>query len=99
MDCISLGGLVEMNQTEILDILQEECGEVVQIVSKCRRFGIDDSYQDGETNRARLTKEVGDLMCMIQLMQEAGIVDLAEVMFAAGKKRIKLKEWSTIYED
>ena len=88
-----------MNQIEILDILQEECGEVVQIVSKCRRFGIDDAYQGGETNRSRLTKEVGDLMCMIQLMQEAGIIDIVEVMFAAGKKREKLKQWSKIYED
>ena len=89
-----------MNQTEILDILQEECGEVVQVVSKCRRFGIDDVYGDNsESNRSRLTKEVGDLMCMIQLMQEAGIVDIVEVMIAAGKKREKLKKWSTIYED
>ena len=88
-----------MNQNEILDILQEECGEVVQIVSKCRRFGLDNSYENSETNRTRLTNEVGDLMCMIQLLQEAGIVDLAEVMFAASKKRVKLKEWSKIYED
>lgn len=89
-----------MNQSEILDILQEECGEVVQVVSKCRRFGIDDVYGEGsESNRDKLTKEVGDLMCMIQLLHEAEIVDMAEVMFAAGKKRIKLKEWSKIYED
>lgn len=89
-----------MNQNEILDILQEECGEVVQVVSKCRRFGIDDVHgEDGESNRDRLTKEVGDLMCMIQLLQEAKIVDIAEVMFAAGKKRVKLKEWSKVYED
>lgn len=89
-----------MNQNEILDILQEECGEVVQIISKCRRFGLDNEYgEDAETNRSRLTKEVGDLMCMIQLMQEASIIDIAEVMFAAGKKRIKLKEWSKVYED
>ena len=89
-----------MNQTEILDILQEECAEVIQMVSKCRRFGIDDIHlKSGESNRSRLTEEVGDLMCMIQLMQEAGIVDISEVMFAAGKKRVKLKEWSKIYED
>lgn len=89
-----------MNQNEILDILQEECGEVVQIISKCRRFGLDNAYGEGnETNRTRLTNEVGDLMCMIQLLQESGIVDIAEVMFAAGKKRVKLKEWSKIYED
>jgi hypothetical protein len=47
----------------------------------------------------RLTEEIGDLMCMIQLVQESGIVDLAEVMFAAGKKRVKLKEWSKVYEN
>jgi NTP pyrophosphatase (non-canonical NTP hydrolase) len=89
-----------MNQTEILDILQEECGEVLQMISKCRRFGLDNSYGDGkETNRVRLTEEIGDLMCMIQLVQESGIVDLAEVMFAAGKKRVKLKEWSKVYEN
>lgn len=89
-----------MNQNEILDIMQEECGEVVQMISKCRRFGLDNKYGDNaETNRARLTEEVGDIMCMIQLMQEAGIVDIAEVMFAAGKKRVKLKEWSKVYED
>jgi NTP pyrophosphatase (non-canonical NTP hydrolase) len=96
-----VGGLVEkMNQKEILDILQEECAEVIQMVSKCRRFGIDDIHiKSGESNRSRLTEEVGDLMCMIQLMQEAGIVDIVEVMFAAGKKREKLKQWSKIYED
>ena len=89
-----------MNQNEILDILQEECGEVVQMISKCRRFGLDNTYgDDNETNRSRLTKEIGDLMCMIQLLQEAEIVDIAEVMFAASKKRVKLKEWSKIYED
>ena len=89
-----------MNQNEILDIMQEECGEVVQMISKCRRFGLDNQYgEQSSTNRARLTEEVGDLMCMIQLMQEAGIVDIAEVMFAAGKKRVKLKEWSKVYED
>jgi NTP pyrophosphatase (non-canonical NTP hydrolase) len=89
-----------MNQTEILDIMQEECGEVVQVISKCRRFGLDNKYtEDSATNRSRLTEEVGDLMCMIQLMQEAGIVDIAEVMFAAGKKRVKLREWSKVYED
>ena len=85
---------------EALDILQEECAELIVEISKCRRFGLDNTYgEDKETNRTRLTKEVGDLMCMIQLLQESGIVDIAEVMFAASQKRIKLKEWSKVYED
>ena len=32
---------------EILDILQEECAEVIQSVSKCRRFGLDSVYLNG----------------------------------------------------
>ena len=34
-----------MNKTtsEVMDILQEECAEVIQAVSKIRRFGIDNA--------------------------------------------------------
>ena len=47
---------------EILDILQEECGEIVQCVSKVRRFGMDNSYKDGGTQRENLTQEIGDFL-------------------------------------
>ena len=91
-----------MNQreTEILDILQEVCAEVIQMVSKCRRFGIDNQHLKADRpNREKLTEEIGDLMCMIQLAQDYGIVDADEVRAASARKQEKLQIWSNIFKD
>ena len=54
---------------EILDILQEECAEVIQAISKCRRFGMDNSYKDGGTQREHLIQELGDVTLLIELLK------------------------------
>lgn len=84
------------NHTEIMLIAQEECAEVTQAISKVFRFGIDGTH-NGDTNRARLTEEVGDLQCMIDLMCEQGIISREQVNKAADAKLKKLKRWSTIF--
>lgn len=60
-----------MNVTEAelerLTILQEECAEVIQAVSKIIRFGWN-SYHGEITNRAQLTLETGDLVSILNLM-------------------------------
>lgn len=84
-------------QEEIMLILQEECAEVTQAVSKVFRFGIDAEYNNA-TNRQRLTEELGDLLAMITLCHDYGIVDYEQVMIAKDAKLDKLKQWSTIYE-
>jgi len=79
------------NQTEILNILQEECAEVIQAVSKIRRFG-------EETNRYGFIQELADLQCMIDLCFEFDIVgdeDALDERIAA--KREKLKVYSNIF--
>ena len=82
---------------EVMDILQEECAEVIQAISKVRRFGIDEIHlKNGHSNRVHLTEEVGDLLCMIQLMMETGILIEKEVYDAAFQKRAKLQQWSNI---
>lgn len=87
-------------QEEILNITQEECGELIQIISKVRRFGIDEYHlKDGVPNRQRLAEEIGDVACMIQLLVEFGIVDVEAVETAMQKKVEKLKTWSRIYVD
>ena len=87
-------------ENEILNILQEECAEVIQMVSKCRRFGMDGTHlKDGGTNRERLTEEIGDVLCMLKLAQDYGIVDVTEVNDAAFCKLEKLKIWSTIFNE
>jgi NTP pyrophosphatase (non-canonical NTP hydrolase) len=80
-------------QREIMLIAQEECAEVTQAISKVFRFGVTDEYL-GQTNKQRLEEEVGDLMCMLELMQQHGIIDPSKVVEANVRKRLKLKEWS-----
>jgi len=83
---------------EILDILQEECGEVIQSVSKVRRFGLDNSHKDGKTQRENLTQEIGDVLLLIELLLSYNIFTEAELHQAKLNKAQKLNQWSTIYE-
>ena len=85
---------------ELLVILQEECAEVIQSASKCRRFGIDNTYSKGTgTQRENLTKEIGDLQCMIDLCIERGIVEKSAVDLAILNKQSKLKIYSNLYKE
>jgi len=87
---------MENNQKEILLIAQEECAEVTQAISKVFRFGFDAVYKE-ETNKKRLTEELGDLHCMMELMVESGMIDRKEMLHASGNKRNKLLKWSNIF--
>lgn len=80
---------------EIMLITQEECAEVVQAISKVFRFGFD-SVHKGVANRDHLAEEIGDLMCMIDLMIENGLVSESAVMAAKHEKLAKLEQWSNI---
>jgi NTP pyrophosphatase (non-canonical NTP hydrolase) len=85
---------------EILDILQEECAEVIQNVSKCRRFGLDTEYLKGSgTQRDQLAKEIGDVLAMIDLLKERGVIEQAELDLAKRNKFVKLHYWSHIYDE
>lgn len=86
------------SEKQILLICQEECAEVTQAISKVFRFGYDSEY-NGRTNQQRLTEEVGDLLAMIDLMFEVGIIDESATNMAAIQKKIKLKKWSNIFDD
>lgn len=84
---------------EILDILQEECAEVIQNVSKCRRFGLENEYLKGQgTQRDQLAKEIGDVLAMIDLLKEHEVISQAELDLAKRNKFVKLHHWSSIYE-
>ena len=84
-------------QNEILLIAQEECAEVTQAISKVFRFGMDAEHNE-RTNKERLTEELGDLHCMIELMVESGMIDRKELLNASGLKRQKLQKWSNIFK-
>jgi len=73
---------------EILVVLMEECSEVIQEASKLIRF--DDTDQD------RIEKEIGDLICMIEILGQKGIIDPSVLIDHMNAKRDKLKTWSNI---
>jgi NTP pyrophosphatase (non-canonical NTP hydrolase) len=83
---------------EILDILKEECGELVVAASKCTRWGLDSTWQD-RSNLQNLTQEAGDVMCMIELLVAYGVLDKEQLLQAGIDKSEKLKKWSTIFND
>jgi len=83
------------SQKEIMQIAQEECAEVIQAISKVFRFGME-SEHNGVTNREHLEVEVGDVLCMIDLMYEQGLIDWSVVDTARTAKREKLQKWSKI---
>lgn len=80
---------------EILLITQEECAEVTQAISKVFRFGMDAEH-NGVTNREHLEEEVGDLLCMIDLLIEKDIIGEVWVEKARLAKREKLAKWSKV---
>ena len=84
---------------EVMDILQEECAEVIQAVSKIRRFGYETRWpEEGPTNRYHLETEVGDLLAMIGILIENGIISDSNVNHARMNKIAKLKKWTSIYD-
>lgn len=85
---------------EILLILQEECAEVTQAISKCFRFGPDQMKPGKDrTNISMVEEELGDLLAMIELLCKQDIgVSTVGLIDAKVKKMEKLKQWSSIFE-
>ena len=90
----------EMNQLNELDARQqlmvvtmEECGELVQACSKILRRR--ELYGDTKYIN-NLKEEIGDVYCMIKLMQEWDIVSWEELEERDLVKREKLKKWSEL---
>lgn len=75
---------------ELLVIFMEECAEASVEASKIIRFG----QNDGEIGS--LAREVGDLICMINLLEEYGIINRNHINKYASDKKEKLKKWSNL---
>lgn len=85
---------------EILDILQEECAEVIQEVSKCRRFGLDNTNPiNGILHKDLLSQEIGDIICLVDILVEQNVISRSDILLSRDRKREKLKQWSNIFKD
>jgi NTP pyrophosphatase (non-canonical NTP hydrolase) len=84
--------------SEVLNITLEECAEVTQAISKVFRFGFYSEHPNtpGITNKMHLEEEIGDLLCMLEILQDKGYLDSNNIAAAFHNKREKLKVWSNI---
>jgi|TARA_B110000196_G_C21131502_1_gene658696 NTP pyrophosphatase (non-canonical NTP hydrolase) len=74
--------------TELMVITMEECGELIEACSKairCEDYTID-----------KLTEEAGDVLCMIGLMKDKGILNERELQNRINVKKMKLMKWSNL---
>lgn len=58
----------------LLTQLSEECGEVVQVVSKSLRFGLDDYHEIPPANKEKLHAELTDLIGIYEPLVDEGII-------------------------
>ena len=80
---------------ELMIITMEECGELTQACSKVLRT----MTKEGDIRADALEKliqEVGDVMCMIELMEDHGLMKRSEVLAGVDAKREKLRRWSEL---
>jgi NTP pyrophosphatase (non-canonical NTP hydrolase) len=89
---------MEQQTYQALSILQEECAEIIQAVSKCFRFGIDSQYNN-TTNKQRLEEELGDLLAMIEILKYQNVINGDNLHGHKLNKFEKLRIWSTVPVD
>ena len=80
------------SRQQLLVITMEECAEVSQACSKMLRFNEQVDYEN-------LQDEIGDLMCMVELLKEQGIVTNTQIAKRMEVKREKLKKWSSLINE
>ena len=75
-------------------ILAEECAEVIHVIMKIKRFGLDYTHPKiGKSNREVLTQEIGDVVTMIDILMENDIFSKDDIQKAYEIKVERLKKW------
>ena len=79
-------------QQQLMVITMEECGELIQACSKMLRFGEDQDY-------TQLQEEIGDVMCMIEILRDGGLVSDKQIADRIKVKKEKLMKWSLLFSE
>jgi NTP pyrophosphatase (non-canonical NTP hydrolase) len=84
---------MKRNTQTVMAVLQEECAEVIQAVSKINRFGMHGEWQ-GVTNRQSLVTEIGDVLAIIKVLMEETDINITEydleIAIAAKLKKLEV---------
>ena len=78
-------------RTQLMVIMMEECGELIQACSKALRK---DNFYDNQN----LIDEVGDVYTMIEIMHDFDIISWNDIEERVKQKRKKLSKWSDLLE-
>ena len=79
-------------QEEMLVICMEECAELIQACSKMIRF-------DEPCDTKQLQEEIGDVMCMIEILKDGGLVTDEQIQRRIKIKKEKLMKWSLLFRE
>jgi NTP pyrophosphatase (non-canonical NTP hydrolase) len=99
-ETLHFNGLTEA-EAERLALLSEECAEVIQAIAKIQRHGYESHNptiavpddERPETNRMRLEKELGDVICAMRKLRHAGDVSESQIDEYADEKARKVRRW------
>ena len=79
----------ETSKEEIVTILAEECAELIQEIMKMKRKN---NYASSP-----FMNEVADVLLMIDLAKQAGLISEEQLAIRTPKKRNKLIQWSNLF--
>lgn len=81
-------------EREVIELLIEECAEVIHRATKALRFGLEE-IQPGQDleNWQRLAREVGDVNEVVNLAKKCGIFTGSEIKAGEEHKRLQLAKY------
>ena len=88
--------MLNSENSELLNLLSEECAEVIVAVSKINRFGFDSSHPNRpeKNNLDDLEEELGDLLCVINLLNKKQITIQSHLETYSLAKENKIRQYS-----
>ena len=79
-------------KTQLMVIMMEGCGELIQACSKALR-------KDDFIDNQNLTEEIGDVYTMMEIMHDFDLFSWNDVDERVKVKRKKLSKWSNLIEE
>jgi len=76
-------------RTQLMVIMMEECGELIQACSKALR-------KDDFIDNQNLMEEIGDVYTMMEIMHDFDLFSWCDIDERVNTKRKKLSKWSDL---
>jgi len=83
-------------EDELLALLMEECGEVIQVIGKIMRHGLESWHPTDDalvSNRSLLELEIGHVIAAYERLHDASIVRTTVVESSRARKHLTVEKW------